>query len=197
MMPLTARAAWLARWLEPQTGPLGPLRGSKIICIADLENLHYSARDLGFRLNLVALTAILRGATHACVPHLHAFFSSAQPNDVSPSRDELEQLGWQVYVNRASKNADDLIKIMTPSLVGLSLYDLLLVLSGDGDLVQTLAYSVRHLVDTVTASLPLSTSRRLDARHNPLILANLEIGRDALTPLSREGVQNGLLIDPW
>ena len=154
----------------------------------DLENLIYSARGLDFYLELRVLTDLLRGATRACV--LHAVYSG-QPDDASPRRDELEDLGWRVHINSIGTNSDSLILWKAGSLLTRSQADCVLLGSGDGDLVETLAHCVKQHLDkprdVFTLSLPGSTSQRLNALHNPLISQNVEIGRDCLTPFSYVG----------
>jgi hypothetical protein len=189
-MTLNRRPLWKARWLESRTGPLEPLRGRKVVFVADLENLTYGARDLDFRLDLPALTDILRDATRACV--MHAVFSAAQPESASPRREELENLGWRVHLNSFGTNSDNLIIWKAASIFTRSQPESVFLLgSGDGDLVNTVAHCVHCHLDkprsVFTLSLPGSTAARLNCHHNPWIGANLEIGRDCLSPFFHEG----------
>lgn len=192
MMTIAPRPAWKRRWLESRTGPLDPLRGRKVVCLIDLENLVYGARDLNFRLDLAALTETLCSVSSDCV--LHAVFSD-WAGDASPRRDELEERGWCVHINPIGTNADSMLLFVAGKLLSSSPAEIVLYGSGDGDLVSMLS-TFAHLDrrEVMTLSLPGSTSQRLDARHNPVISHNIEIGRDCLSPFSYEGGYRNALI---
>jgi hypothetical protein len=83
-------------------------------------------------------------------------------------------------------NADNLILFTSGILASHSQADVIVVGSGDGNLVCDLATALRQLPkrrQVMTLSLAGSTSYRLDATRNPAIMANIEIGRDCLRPL--------------
>jgi hypothetical protein len=177
------------------TGPAGPIRGRSLIVLADLENLLYSARDLGYSLPLPGLARWLRETAGRCV--LHGFLS-LDPGRAEPELRALCAEDWNVHVNpievhrthqglERRANADNLMLFCAGSLVSRTPVDTVLVVaSGDGDLATSLARCARTLWpaprEVITLSLAGSTSWRLQAGRNPLIAANLEIGRDVLRP---------------
>jgi hypothetical protein len=181
--------------IEPTTGPLDLLRDRHVVVLGDLENLEHSARDLGYHLSLTALAERLRSTPRSCV--LHACLSRPA-DEAADCRANLQARGWKAHVNPTEKvrtwrgtevkaNADNLLLFLAGKLLSRGRADCVVLGSGDGDLVQTIAHALaRHLDkprDLFTLSLPGSTSCRLDAARNPLIKANLEIGRDCLRPL--------------
>ncbi len=56
-----------------RTGPLAPLRGKRLLVVADVQNLDLSARDLGYRLSWARLGRSLTGAAKSA--SLHAVFA--------------------------------------------------------------------------------------------------------------------------
>lgn len=176
--------------VAPETGPLDLLFGRRLTVLADYENLHYSARDLGLQLALSALGSRLRSASRDC--RLHAVFSRPPGDDrlVLYCRDR----GWEPHprdietvatsrgpVRRA--NADNDLLFLAGAFQTVAAADVLVVASGDGDLVCDIARLARRFAPrrpVLTLSLAGSTSYRLDARRNPDIAGNLEIGRDCL-----------------
>jgi hypothetical protein len=182
--------------IEPSTGPLEVLRGRTVIVLADLENLCYSARDLGYRLSLPSLANRLRSSARRTA--LHAFIS-APPGTKEQTQAHLQADDWVLHVNpietvlthkglETKANADALMLGLGGILLSRTRAEVLVAASGDGDLVQLLARLVAHYLPKpryfVTLSLPGSTAFRLDARRNPLIQANLEIGRDCLRSIA-------------
>jgi hypothetical protein len=132
----------------------------------------------------------IRRATRAC--SLHAFFSR-EAGDESPSQ-FLRKAGWYphpydiqvVRTHRGTErraNSDLLIVFEAARLVSHSDADVVAIGTGDGALAADLtafllALPTRRRI--VTLSLAGSTSWQLDARRNPLITANVEIGHDCL-----------------
>ncbi len=182
--------------IAPRTGPLTTLAGRRVAVLADLENLRHGAADLGRRINLDALAASLRGAAASC--RLHAFHSSTQP--VADLVAELRAEQWTLRVDPPEDprlgrprraNIDNMLLLWAGHIVSRGRADdLIIVASGDGDLVNAVARYVAGLGGSravATCSLSGSTSHRLDARRNPLIVANIEIGRDCLIPLMMRG----------
>ena len=134
------------------------------------------------------------------LPHcrLHAFHSLTPP--ASDLQAELGAGKWHLRVDpieetgfgpRRPANVDNLLLLWAGHLISRTRTgDLIVVASGDGDLVLAVVRYVaglRGARDVVTCSLPGSTSQRLDARRNRLILANIEIGLDCLVPLAMRG----------
>lgn len=180
--------------IAQKTGPFSSLKGKDIQVLADVENLNYSARDLGFKLSYRKLTDILRSITSTCA--LHAFFSR------EIGRDNWERYfqkrGWHphpydiktVRTHRGKErlaNSDNLILFTAGLLASRSSADVITLGSGDGSMVCDLAESLSKLPKKrtiVTLSLAGSTSHRLNARSNPHITENIEIGLDCLRPIA-------------
>jgi hypothetical protein len=185
----------ISRVLEiaPVTGPLAPLAGKKVLVLADHENWFYSARSLGARVSFRSLGEQLRLATHACA--LHAFFSRA-PGDQRRLR-YLAERGWQPHANDIEEvatcrgterraNCDNFLLFMAGVLASRSNAEVVVIGSGDGRLSGELARALRSLPAkrTVhTLSLAGSTAMSLNARENPDIAGNIEIGLDCLRGL--------------
>jgi len=202
----THRGAFARRWeakrepskcplaIAPTTGPLDALQGRHVLVLADVENIKYSARNLGF-------TAAFHTIAHkleetGCTTSLHAFFS--RPAGDEQLSQYFTRHGWTPHARdieivsspngpRKCANADSLLLFWAGMLVNQSGADVVLILSGDGDLVSELAKAIHTLqkkFDVVTMSLAGSTAQRLDARFNGFIQNNIEIGLDCLRPIS-------------
>lgn len=174
------------------TGPLESLHGQKVLLLADVENLIYSARNLGYKVSFRMLGQRLQAIARSC--SLHAFFSRPQGDDTleryfqergwitHPKNIEefMTHKGWQRHAN-----SDNDILFHAGNLVTRHDADFILVASGDGLLAGDLARLITGLPKSrhvATVSLAGSTSFRLDARTNPNITFNIEIGLDCLIP---------------
>ncbi|MCD9186219.1 MAG: hypothetical protein LUM44_07285 [Pyrinomonadaceae bacterium] len=158
--------------------------------MADVENLIYSSRDLGYRISFECLTEILR--TNSTSIALHAFFS--RENAVDWRIDYFRRIGWAIHTREIQNvqthrgierqaNCDNLLLFTAGLLASRSNADSIAVASGDGDLVCGIIEGLRNLPkprEIVTLSLAGSTSWRLDAMKNSNIRANIEIGLDCL-----------------
>ncbi len=173
-----------------RTNPLSVLRERKILILADVENLIYSARDLGCAISFQQLSGLLRANARAV--SLHAFFS--RQNAVDSRIEDFRKIGWTVHTREIQNvqthrgterlaNCDNLLLFTAGSLISRSNADTVALASGDGDLVCSLIEGLKNLPkprDVVTLSLAGSTSWRLDAARNRDIRANIEIGLDCL-----------------
>lgn len=180
-------------YIEPQTSPLHVLKNKRVLVLADVENIRYSAKNLGFRFSFGALKKIL--ATVCEIEACHAFFSAPIP--ANTHEQYFEKRGWKAHVHpietvqtyrglKKRANSDNLILFKSGLLVSRSQADTILIASGDGDLVTDLARAILMLPkirQVITLSLPASTSYRLDATVSPYIEENMEIGADCLCPL--------------
>jgi len=183
--------------VAPDTGPLEVLAGRRVLVLADVENLSFSAQKrLGFEIQYASLAERLAKLTTACT--LHAFFS-ADGQRSEAQRAYFSERGWYVHdrpieviqthageKNRA--NIDTLMLFQAGLLCSRSQANTVVLASGDGDLVCDLAGAIGRLPTpraVVTLSLAGSTSWRLNARDNPHIAANLEIGHDCLRAIGR------------
>lgn len=172
------------------TGPLDILRGKAVLVVADVENLTYGARDLGFKVSFQNLGLKLREVTATC--DLHAFFSR-EPGEDGRVR-YFHDRGWIAHPRDIEKvqtyhgekvlaNSDNMILLHTGFLVRVSGAKVVIVASGDGTMTCDIARflkSLRFPREVLTMSLAGSTSSRLDATRNSDILDNIEIGLDCM-----------------
>jgi hypothetical protein len=172
------------------TGPLNIVKGKTVLVLADVENLTYGARDLGFKFSFQNLGLKLREVVASC--EFHAFFSRL-PGDDGRVR-YFEERGWiahprdivKVQTFKGEKvlaNSDNMILLYTGFLVRLSPAQVVIIASGDGSMTCEIAKFLKSLPsprEVVTMSLAGSTSARLDCTQNPDIVDNIEIGLDCL-----------------
>ena len=190
-------AATPARRGRPPHGPLSALKDRRILVLADVENLSYSAaKHHGLEIVYETLGQRLSEAAAGCA--LHAFFS-ADPQRTAGQRAYFEARGWSVHHRpievvqtyageKRRANIDTLLLFQAGLLCSRGRTDTVVLTSGDGDLVCDLARALAELPtprQVLTLSLAGSTSWRLNAQHNRGITANLEIGCDCLRPLAR------------
>ena len=181
--------------IAEHTGPLEVLQGHRILMLADVENLSFSAQNrLGYQVSYGALAKHLIAATSSCA--LHAFFSVQQQESGAHSA-YFEARGWTTHHRpieivrtknggRKRANIDNHLLFHAGVLCSRSRADTVVLASGDGDLVCDLARALSELPakrQIVTLSLAGSTSWRLNAQQNPWIAANIELGHDCLRPL--------------
>ncbi len=181
--------------IADQTGPLDPIRGTRILVLADAQNLGLSCRDLGYRLSWARLGERLREvATRAS---LHAVFSRSAP-DEKQRWNYFTERGWTPHakntrmVNRPGgrverdSNADHHFAFFTAYLAGRLSVQWVILATGDGTLAMDCAEALGTLPSgpaVATLSVAGSTARRLDARICDLIRLNMEVGQDVLRPL--------------
>ncbi len=105
--------------------------------------------------------------------------------------------GWAVHTRdietinshtgvRVRSNADPLILFLAGAIASQSPAGVVVIGSGDGDLGTDLAQAIHRLPKkrhVVTMSLAGSTSQRLNAKVNPAIAENIELGLDMLHPM--------------
>jgi hypothetical protein len=172
-----------------ETGPLSPILGKRLIVVADAQNIDRGARDLGFKMSWALLGAKIDAAASAS---RHVILSQ-HPGDERrmdyfaerdwiPHATQIRTVSTQKGLKRKG-NADFLMSFLAGVLVSRSSADVVVLASGDGDLVEEIAIGIRSLNkerSIVTMSLAGSTAGRLNAEKNALISANIEIGRDCL-----------------
>lgn len=190
--PRGRRPLSIPRFVARRTGPLEVLAGQRVLIVVDYQNLYFGALDLGCALQWDALARLLRTASPEA--RLHAVF--ARHEGVPIQCDSLAQQDWiqhakiKRFVRRGGlvtieANVDHYLASLVGSLVAASPPDVLVIGTGDGSLAEDVAQAVSELhapPQVTTLSLAGSTATRLDARVSPLFVANIEIGRDALTP---------------
>lgn len=183
-------------FLSPVTGPLNLLSGYSIIVLADVENLSYSAKNLGYQVLYKKLATKISEVSSSS--KLHAFFS-ADHNEDELARLFLET-GWIPHIHHIEivqtykgterlANSDNLILFRAGQIAANENAEIFILASGDGKLVSDLAKFLTSLPSrprVLTLSLPGSTSFRLNADANQHICSNLEIGLDCLKPLYAE-----------
>lgn len=183
--------------VAPETGPWHPIAGKRLLVLADVENLTYSARNhLNCKLSYRGLAERMNGVARSC--SLHAFFSRPPTEEDRWSR-YFEERGWVPHPRdivtvktcrglERQANSDNLILFTAGLLASRSSAEVIVIASGDGNLACDLANAITELPKSrqvVTLSLAGSTAARLDARSNRTIAANIEIGRDCLRPIRR------------
>jgi hypothetical protein len=193
--PYPAHAFRPAVQVASVTGPLDSLRGRHVLVLADAENLRCSARDHRARLSFRRLGTILCRISSRC--DRHAFFSREKGDDRLTRY--FEDRGWTahprdiqtihtIHGRQRRANSDNVILFTGGVLVSRSRTDVVVVASGDGDLVCDLARCLHALPRSsqiVTLSMAGSTSFRLDATRNADSTANIEVGRDCLHGFTR------------
>lgn len=181
------------------TGPLGFLASHHALVIADCQNINMGGRDLGFDVDWRCIAARLDAATRSA--SMHAFIS--QPAGNTRQSDYYERSGWIPHAKVARSvhsshgpvrklNTDHLIAFFAGLLASRSRASLVIVASGDGDLVEDIAEALsllRRPRPLATLSLAGSTNQRLNARQSSFVHENIELGMDCLNrrPAKREG----------
>jgi hypothetical protein len=137
-----------------------------------------------------ALTRLLLAQAPAA--RLHAVFARRAG---APSQwDVLAQHHWVLHAKikrfvrrgaatKVEANADHHLAFVVGALVAAATPDVLVIGTGDGPLAEDVAQAISELPApplVATLSLAGSTAARLDARTSPLIVANIEVGADAL-----------------
>jgi hypothetical protein len=160
----------------------------------DEQNLSISAEELGFKLNYGLLAERIHATSGGAELHI---FAAAHSHDQSVSK-RFQRLSYQPHIKTIRHiqrlggreyldcNIDNLFAFWAGSLTAKTACEVLLLASGDYGLSGELATAIRQqhsrTVSIMTLSLPGSTAFDLDARTNPDIAANLEIGLDLLKP---------------
>ena len=174
--------------LTQHTSPLDVIRGKSVLVLIDAENLAYSARQIGYRASFGAIADILRSIPRACA--LHAFFSRLEGDTIwenyfasrgyLPHPRNIEVVKTHSGIRKRA-NADNDLIFHAGMLSSSSRFDVVVIGSGDGDLVTDLGRLIGQMKGAVlTMSLPGSTSWRLNAAVNPDIRENIEVGLDCL-----------------
>ena len=129
-----------------ETGPLELLAGERVLAVADAQNLNMGARDLGRKVSWKALGTILDRA--AARIERHVVLSAPQGEDRRTQY--FAERGWTAHVKQSRmvrnhkgwqriSNADGLLLFVTGMLAANSDASLVLVCSGDGELVEEVA----------------------------------------------------------
>lgn len=176
--------------IAEETGPLDILVGKRVLVLADVQNIDHGARDLGYKASYALLGRKLSNA--AAQASLHAVFA----------RREGDERRWQYFLRRGwvphakttrrgskrsggqpDANTDHLLAFLAGLLAGFVASDLVVLATGDGQLVLDVAEAISQLPRpkaVATLSLAGSTSFRIEARRCPLVKYNLELGKDCL-----------------
>jgi hypothetical protein len=182
------------RALRDQTD-LSPLRGARVAIVADDDNIRISTRRQSRRFSYGTLLERVSKESRVAVA---LAVVTATPGDQARQH-YLETRGWRALVLprelcagvnglRLRSNADmDLCLEVGCWLAAMS-FDVLALVSGDGDLCVSVARAVaRHRSDTrvVTLAVPGSASHQLWTRRD-LFAAHIAVGRDLTRPLDRQ-----------
>lgn len=176
--------------LAKTTGPLTGLIGRNALALLDIENLTIAAREIGYELNYAELGRQL--STNVRTIQLHAALSVDEGDSVDSAH--MNEAGFNVHTRvigrlsdgSKSANADNVFAFQAGLLVSRTRADVVILGSGDGQLVCDVASAIRDLPTrrlVYTLSIPGATSGRLDSRRNSSIDTNLEVGLDVLSAL--------------
>lgn len=176
------------------SGPFGDLgHFARVLVAADVENLVYSARDLGRMVNFRGLACKLR--SHHPAISMHAYFSAPGSDDRSSLA--LKAMDWEPHpreiIRQCSRgqqkllaNADHAFAFGVAAELARGGADACLLGTGDGVLALDVARSIRRLFPrckfVATLSVGGATSRLLDARKCVDIDCNMELGADVMPP---------------
>jgi hypothetical protein len=182
------------RALGEQTD-LSQLRGARVAIVADDDNIRISTRRQARRFSYGTLLERVAKESRVAVA---LAVVTATPGDQARQH-YLETRGWRTLVLprelcaginglRLRSNADmDLCLEVGCWLAAMS-FDVLALVSGDGDLCVSVARAAaRHRPDvrTVTLAVPGSASHQLWTRRD-LFAAHIPVGRDLTRPLNRQ-----------
>jgi hypothetical protein len=178
--------------VAPTTRPLTCLAYQHVLVVADCQNLNMGASNLGFVVDWRRLGQRLAAASRSI--SRHAFIS--EPAETTRQAEYFARTGWtphskmsRVVQSRqgpvSKKNTDHLIAFFAGVLASRSQATLVLIASGDGDLVEDLSEALTMLPRSrpiATLSVAGSTNQRLDAQRSRFVVANIELGMDCLKP---------------
>jgi len=183
-----------ARFLERAT-ELSALTGQRTLVLLDEQNLSIGARNLGYELDYPALTRRIRSAASSAEIHVFTAAGPSHPHAGQQVRgpDHIVHVKtirqWQLPGGRARRdaNVDNVFSFWAGLLTAKKSWGAIVFGSGDyglaGELPQAIrARRLRSPVKLMTLSLPGSTAQDLEARFNPNVSVNLEIGLDVLRP---------------
>lgn len=164
--------------------------------LLDAENITYESRKRGYEPDYGCLAQVIH---HVCAgADLHAFYSrEGRHAHFDPA---FETMGWAAHPYtihtvstrdgmRKRANSDHNILFLGGFLVCESDADIVLIASGDGDLVSDMAVSLaqaRPRMRLATLSVAGSTSQRILCANNRNVTGNALLGRDCLRPLPRD-----------
>ena len=175
--------------LPHATGDFDKLASArKVAVVLDAENLAYSARDLGLRLDFAALARLLRNRFADI--ELHAVVS-VPPDQLDATRADADRTGWTGHPRaiittprRRCANGDVSCAFVTAAVLARRRIDTLVIGTGDGPLGLDVARGVRanfpNCRRIATLSVAQSTSNLLRTAHTVELDANLILGRDVL-----------------
>lgn len=176
------------------TTDLTAIGNRKVLVLLDEQNLSITAKKLGFRLRYDLLTKRIRREAGSAKLHI---FVASEPRG-NGIIGQFKKVGYVVHVKTIRRkllpngrltcdsNVDNLFAFWAGVYISRATFDVVVLGSGDygvaGELSEAINRYRRKPIEILTLSLPTSTSEDLDARINPNITANLEIGLDLLKP---------------
>lgn len=174
------------------TGPFSSFATCRrVLTLLDVENLTYSALNLGMVLDFGMLAELVKASLPD--PALHAVFSTPKGDDGIARL--LAGMGWtpherEIVYKRGRQNdhkpanADVALAFHAAALIGATGADACIIATGDGCLALDIARAIQATFRTcsviATMSLAGSTSPLIDARRTSSVNLNIEIGRDAM-----------------
>lgn len=174
------------------------MNGKRSLVVCDAENLSYSLHNRGLDVDYAQLSARVL-AQCGTGSELHAFATLEEgPQSLCAER-YFEDSGWTAHVQpiervkgvdgvRKRANSDNLMLLVAGLRLGALKPEVVLVLSGDGDLVLDIARFTKVVLpqcEVLTLSVPGATSRRLQQGQTSLIAHSAFLGRDVLVASPR------------
>ncbi|MCA9151945.1 MAG: hypothetical protein KDA92_21730 [Planctomycetales bacterium] len=175
--------------IAERTGPLRQLVGRRVLLVADIENLVYSAKNLqGKRINHAALLNKLLAASSKFAAHaVFCTYSDGLAKYLTHAGYQIHRrhLPPQYLQDETTLNSDNRVSFTVGWMTARLAPEVVVVGTGDGDLGCSIAEDLKHFFHSqppvvLTLSLAGSTSQRLCADRNRNIDGNIEVGNDCL-----------------
>ncbi|MBL8213841.1 MAG: NYN domain-containing protein [Bryobacterales bacterium] len=186
--------------------PLRGLRGAKVLCIADDDNLRISAKECGAELRYDWLLQRIARESRGVEAWAVTTVGASDARRVL----SLKSAGWKVHAMQRhvvqtvsgptlKANADHEMCCLAGLRLAAEPYDAVVIGTGDGDLALAVANAARMAQPhcrIYTLAVIGCCSHRLLARNNPEIAANIFLGKDVTNlaetyQAAAEGVQRG------
>ena len=179
---------------------LSAIADRKVLVLIDEQNLTRGVMDHHLMLQYDLLAKLIRSTASSAKLHI---FIAAKPND-GKRRKHFARIGYTVHVKTIrrkysdddqhlmDRNVDNLFAFWAGLFARRNRFDVLILASGDYGLSGELSEAIQSMrpdgtLAIMSLSVPGSTSQGLNAKRNPNIAANLEIGLDLLRPLGPSG----------
>lgn len=174
-----------------KTSGLETIRATRTLIIADGENIDCGARNHKMKPDWKLFRQAVERRVVAADSHV---YMTAAANRVESYQRKFQRAGFTPNINPVRKvetfhgskilqNSDNEILLGLAHLVTLKDPDAVVLLSGDGDLGESIARFLGKLATPprlYVAGIPGETSFRLRAKNNPLVAGNVWLGLDVM-----------------